>query len=235
MKKFLKFLLFLIIVAIVIFLVSKNYTANILRKSAAKLDELEGKDLKLVTNSKYILEDGTIKETRKSEHNFYQGDYSFVNPAEGNEIYVDSSDDLMLLVNKNNGKEIYMVSPHKIFHYEKVKTHFPILFSDTDTLLAWDDSLPIYINLSKLLYTPSFTKSASENGRNYYVITTNDSEFWIDKGDYRLYKYIDKSETNILQDGEKIYRIESTYDYENTSTSEDIEWPDLTGKDVVFI
>ena len=34
MKKFIKFLLFLIIVAIVIFLASKNYTANILRKSS---------------------------------------------------------------------------------------------------------------------------------------------------------------------------------------------------------
>ena len=241
MKKFLKFLLFLIIVAIFVLLISKNHTANILRKSSAKLDELNGKDIKLVINLKYLLKDGSVSKEKKIEHNFYQGDYSSNTSDEGNSIYVDSSDKLMLIVNKTKDRETYMISSHLFFNYDKVKTHFPILFSDTDSLLSWDDTMPIYMNLTKLLYTPSFTKSASENGRNYYVISSKDAEFWIDKGDYRLYKYIDKTGNNLVdanlveENDETIYRVESIYEYDNASSSEDVEWPDLSGKDVVFI
>lgn len=241
MKKFLRFLLFLIIVAIVIFLASKNYTANILRKSSAKLDELEGKDLKLAITMITKNEDGSVKDTKKTEHCFYQGDYATKNVTEQtNEdvttsIYADSRNHLILMVNKKEGKESYMVSSHEMFHYEKVKSHFPILYSDTDSLLAWDDSMPIYMNLTKLLYTPSFTKSASENGRNYYVISSKDAEYWIDKGDYRLYKYIDKSDANINPETKEKYYLEGIYEYEEAATPEDVEWPDLSGKDVIFI
>ncbi len=232
-KKFLKFLVAVLIIALFITIVSKHYTANIIKKSVAKAIAFDGKNVRLSIEATSKNMDGTVRKVEKLERVYYEG--YFVSKGEQNSIYTDPNDKLYLICSKkNDGKEIYVISTHIHMLQTKISNCFPIIYRDAETLYSWDDEFPVAMNLSKLLFTPTFTKSISENGREYYLIETKEVNLWIDKGDYSLYKYTENIPTTAYETGEQ-FTYEYVFKYDDNVTAESVEWPDLTGQDVMFI